>query len=103
MKDDPRRIAELAAYFTHCNLQVSASWPVLVVGSRQCLAFWLSPTSAVLQAPSPPSPVASLPNPITAARAPGPVPALRHERVLQAQELQHLRHLLPPTAGAAAG
>lgn len=37
VKDDPRRIAELAAYFTHCNLQVGQLCCVAVLLS--CLAF----------------------------------------------------------------
>lgn len=52
IKDDPRRIAELAAYFTHCNLQVGwAGWQgaigeVLGEGHHALLAVWQAPLCA---------------------------------------------------------
>lgn len=136
IKDDPARVAELAAYFTHCNLQVggrvggrghsaaaalapSNRGAVLLVdllcprhshGAALPLALLLActlhPSSPRFSHDAEPHPVAvspALPLPLPlAARAPGAVAPLGHVHLLQDKELQHLRHLLPTPAGAAA-
>jgi hypothetical protein len=113
-EDDMARAAELAAYFTHCNLQVGLSMDVGVgVVTLQPVHTALSLRSAMTIFFKPIKPtylmlcalllLVSCACCVRAAGAHCAESAQRHDHLLQAEEPGHLRTLLQEAAGAQPG